>query len=115
MKTTEWIGLETLAELQGAAPVVTVPPYETVKALIKAMAMYAGGNKSQVDCKGTPYWMAGLVDLIEATGLKESLDPKKAGNICRSMKLVMHRRNDGFKVAWSERQLVILKKAFDLA
>jgi hypothetical protein len=115
MKTTEWIGLETLAELQGAAPLVTVPAYETVKAIIKAMGMYAGSNKSQFDCKGTPYWMAGLTELIEMTGLSESLEPKKAGSICRSMKLVMHRRNDGFKVAYSEKHLGILKKAFGLA
>jgi hypothetical protein len=114
MKTLEHIDLRTLADLYDAQPIVTAIDEEAAAKLVQAMSVFSATNKAQVDCVNAKYWMAQLTDLLALTKLGESFHPRKAGQICRQMGLVLHRRNDGNHVAWSETQLNILKKAFDL-
>jgi hypothetical protein len=106
--------LTTLAELEKAAPRVTIPSHEAHQTIVKALGIWASSHKPQVDGAGLTYWRASLAEILSLAAVPE-LAPKVAGNICRGFCLVMKRENDGFKVAWSEKQLTILKKAFDLA
>jgi hypothetical protein len=115
MKTLEHIDLRTLADLYDAQPIVTAIDEEAAAKLVQALSMYAAANKPKIDCVNSKYWITLLVDLLALTGLGESFHPRKAGPVLRQMGLVLHRQNDGFHVAWSETQLSILKKAFDLA
>jgi hypothetical protein len=108
------LNLEVLAELERAAPRVTVPSYEAHRAVLKALRMYASTNTPQVDISGLLYWCAALHDILPLTDLQGLLAPKIVGNICRNFKMSMKRENDGFKVAWSQKQLDILAQAFPL-
>jgi len=101
-------------ELEKAAPRVTIPGHDVYLSIVKALGIWASSHKPQVDSLGITYWRASLADLLELTGIHD-LASKVAGNICRNFCLVMKRENDGYYVAWSEKQLNILKKSFDLA
>jgi hypothetical protein len=105
--------LSLLAELEKAAPKVTTPSWETHQAVVKALVMFASANKAQNDVAGVPYWRSDLDEIIKLTGLND-ISPNLVGRICRNFRLFMKRENDGYKAAWSEKQLVILKKAFIL-
>lgn len=114
MRATEWVGFETLAELQAAAPVITIPPHFIVRALVRAVEAHAVVERPLVDSRGKKYWLANLAELLDFAELTTTVAPKTAGGIFRSLKLVMHRRNDGYRVGFSEEQVALLKKAFEL-
>ncbi len=108
------LDLHTLAELYEAQPIVSMPENEAAVGLVKALPLFSSQNKRYEGCLGTQYWLAGLKELIELSGLEKSLEERTAGQIYRGLGLVLHRRNDGYKVAWSERQLAILMKIFGI-
>lgn len=108
---TDILELSVLAELEKAAPKVTTPSWETHQAVVKALVMYASAEKSKNDSFGVPYWRCDFDPLIALTNLAD-LTPKLFGGICRSFRLTVKRENDGTRVAWSQKQLDILKQAF---
>ena len=103
-----------LNDLETAAPKISVSGAEINSALVKALAMYASTHKPMADMAGALYWRTSLAEVISLSGVFE-LAPRLAGNVCRAMRCVMKREGDGYQVAWSEAQLALLKKAFDLA
>jgi hypothetical protein len=103
-----------LAQLQDEAPKVTVPSYEAHQALVKALTMWSSAHPTNgTDANGRSYWIAALHDLQPLIAIPTET-PKQVGNACRNFCLVMKRENDGFRVAWSQKQLDILRKAFGL-
>lgn len=101
------LSLEVMSKLKDSAPSVTVPSYEAARAVLKALNMYAAGNKPRKDVRGVVYWHCGLDDLLGLIDVGD-LTNKAVGTICRTFQLVMKRENDGFKVAFSQSQLDIL-------
>lgn len=109
------LDVSVLAQLQDEAPKVMVPSYEGHKAVVKALAMWSSAHSvSGVDEHNRAYWIASLQELLPLTGMEASMCAKHAGMACRSFCLVMKREGDGYHVAWSQRQLDILRKAFGL-
>lgn len=106
--------LEVLAELEKNQPHVTLPSFEMHKAVVKALAAWSAANPSQHDMNGLRYWRTGLKELVPLADLGDMFNPHLCGRICRSFQLVSKRENDGYKVAWSDKQLSILLKAFPL-
>ncbi len=108
--------LETsvLAALEDEAPKVTIPSYETHKAIVRALVMWSSAHPiSGADENGRAYWIAALQDLIPLTGIN-NLPPQHVGTACRNFCLSMRRMPEGYHTAWSQKQLDILRKAFGL-
>ncbi len=108
--------LETsvLAALESEAPKVTIPSYETHKAVVKALAMWSSAHPtSGADEDGRVYWIASLQDLMPLTMI-ENITPQHMGTACRNFCLSMRRMPDGYHTAWSQKQLDILRGAFAL-
>lgn len=102
----------TLAELEQAAPKVVTSSWENHQAMVVSLALYASTHKTQVDLQGQAYWQSDYPSLITLSGV--ALTTKQAGNICARFCLPVKHENDGNKVAWSEKQLSILKQAFGM-
>jgi hypothetical protein len=101
-----------LAELEQAAPKVVTSSWENHRAMVAALAQFASTHKTQVDLQGQAYWQSDYPTLIMLSGI--ALTTKQAGNICARFYLPVKHENDGNKVAWSEKQLSILKQAFGM-
>lgn len=108
-QTPEFLPLNVQAQLHDAQPSVTIPSYETAKAVVKAMTMFSAGNKPAADETGKVFWYASLKDLIALTG-SETLNNKMVGTACSVFQLARKRENTGWHVAWSQAQLDILNK-----
>lgn len=106
------LDMATLALLQEEAPKVTVPSYLGYQGVVRSLAMWASMHPANgTDVNGRIYWIAALHDLQPLIAM-QSVTPKQVGNACRNFCLVMKREGDGYCVAWSEKQLDILRKAF---
>lgn len=111
---TRILEVSVLAQLQDEAPKVMVPSYEGHKCVVKALAMWSSAQPlSGTDENGRSYWIAALHDLLPLAGL-DSLTAIQVGKVSRSFCLVMKREGDGYRVAWSQKQLDILRKAFGI-
>jgi hypothetical protein len=111
MSTNTVVSLETMAKLRAARPVVTVPSYEAVQMVVKAIKMLSAGSSPERDVNGVQYWRVALADVVAVVN-NPVMSAKLAGTCCRVCQLPMKRENDGFKVAWSQAQLDILTELF---
>jgi hypothetical protein len=111
MSTNTVIPLEVMAKLRAARPVVTVPSYEAVQMVVKALKMLSAGSSPERDVNGVQYWRVALADVVSLVN-HPVMTAKLVGSCCRACQLPMKRENDGFKVAWSQAQLDILSEMF---
>ena len=111
MSTNTVISFEVMAKLRSARPVVTVPSYEAVQMIVKAVKMLSAGSKPERDVNGVSFWRVSLSDVVAVVN-NPVMTAKLAGSCCRVCQLPMKRENDGYKVAWSQEQLDILVSVF---
>lgn len=105
----ELIDLRTLAEIEDAAPVVTAVSVRGAAMVTRALDMYADEHDAEADINGQTYWIAKYDDLVKKIG-STSIDEVVLGRIVKAMGLERVRKGDGFYVAWSVTQVLILKK-----
>ena len=116
----ELIDLETLIEMRKAAPKVTRVPFDYAQLAVNALERTSAIYEPYRDREGKAYWDKSLKNLVSVAGItnKNSTDKaianysKMFGTAYRMMGLIEWRKTDGYRVAWSEAQLKILKKHF---
>lgn len=109
MSFNDLIDLETLIAVKRAAPQVTeTPPYEARLILSALEAHMAAADEPRIGMDDKPYFEAWLADIQYQ--LPAALTPKRTGLICRAMGLTLYRRNQGMRIAWTPKQLEILRK-----
>lgn len=108
-ESPEFLPLAVQAQLQDAKPRVTIPSYETAQAVLKAMNMFSAGNKATKDESGRVYWYVSIKELLTLSG-NETLTTNQVGRACGIFQLARKRENDGWHVAWSQKQLDILNE-----
>ena len=111
MSSATVIPFETMAKLRAARPTVTIPSYEAVCLVVTAVKMLSAASPAEKDINGMAFWRVALAD-VTALINNPVMTPKMAGSVCRVLQLPMKRENDGYKVAWSQPQLDILKETF---
>ena len=107
MKIENILSLEIIAALRETAPVVTVPSYEFARITLKALNMYAAGNKPEKDAKGIVCWSTGFSGILSLM-TEFSPSEKQLGTMLRAFQMTMKRENNGYHVAFSQKQLDIL-------
>ncbi len=108
------LDVSILAQLQEEAPRVVLPSYDMHQAVVKALVMWSSTHPANgVDVNGRTYWVVALQDLQPLVGFA-ALTPKQIGSACRNFCMVLKREGIGYHVAWSQKQLDILRKAFNV-
>lgn len=105
--------LDVLVEMKKAAPVVTAVPFDVAKAVVGTLDRFAEQNDANTDQYGATYWQT----TVKALHKMGPFDPGTislniVGRTLRQLGLESWRKADGFHVAWSQKQLDILKRYF---
>ena len=110
MAFNDLIDLETLIAVKRAAPQVTETPPREARMIITGLQALETENiaEQRIGMDDKPYFEAWLAEI--QVYLPEALTPKRAGLICRAMGLTLYRRNQGMRIAWTPKQLEILRK-----
>lgn len=106
---TNLFDLSTLARVADAAPKPTDTPPAMARLVLGALEAQTRVENRRMGMDDRPYYEVWLADLMGA--LPEGMTAKRAGLLCRAMGLVLTRYTKGFRVAWNEAQLGILRQA----
>ncbi len=106
------LDLDTLIAMKVSAPKVTQVPFDRAQASVEALVKFSAMNVPYEDFDGQRYWKAFLKELLIVAGFPENVISMHLGRAYRQMGLTSWRELEGYRVAWSETQLMILKKYF---